>query len=66
MKSPNRGITRACREFIIPRVVNWRPSEGGHGMLQWKNPRLLALLVVLAVVAMAIGNWGWQLTWGWS
>jgi hypothetical protein len=35
-------------------------------MLQWKNPRLLALLVALAVVAMAIGNWGWQITWGWS
>jgi hypothetical protein len=35
-------------------------------MLQWKNPRLLALLVALAAVAMAIGNWGWHVTWGWS
>ena len=35
-------------------------------MLQWKNGRLLAILVVLALVAMAIGNWGWQITWGWS
>jgi hypothetical protein len=35
-------------------------------MLQWKNPRLLALLVALAAVATAIGNWGWHVTWGWS
>ncbi len=35
-------------------------------MLQWRNGRLIGVLVALAVVAMAIGNWGWQsLTWGW-
>ena len=34
-------------------------------MLQWKNGRLLSLLVALAIVAMVIGNWGIQVTWGW-
>jgi hypothetical protein len=34
-------------------------------MLQWKNGRLLGVLVALAAVAMAIGNWGWHITWGW-
>ena len=35
-------------------------------MLQWRNGRLVGILVALAVVAMAIGNWGWErFTWGW-
>jgi hypothetical protein len=34
-------------------------------MLQWKNGRLLSLLVALAIVAMVIGNWGFRFTWGW-
>lgn len=34
-------------------------------MLQWKNGRLLGVLIALAVIAMAIGNWGWRITWGW-
>ncbi len=34
-------------------------------MLQWKNSRLLSLLIALAIVAMVVGGWGWQLTWGW-
>jgi hypothetical protein len=35
-------------------------------MLQWRNGRLVGVLVALAALAMAIGNWGWEsLTWGW-
>jgi hypothetical protein len=35
-------------------------------MLQWKNPRLVALLVALATVATAFGQWGWLARqWGW-
>ena len=35
-------------------------------MLQWKNPRFIALLVVLSSLAAASGTWGWLLTtWGW-
>jgi hypothetical protein len=35
-------------------------------MLQWRNGRLAGVLVALAALAMAIGNWGWEsLTWGW-
>lgn len=35
-------------------------------MLQWKNGRLIGVLVALAALATAIGNWGWQnFTWGW-
>jgi hypothetical protein len=35
-------------------------------MLQWKNPRFIALLVVLTSLAASFGSWGWQLlSWGW-
>jgi len=35
-------------------------------MLQWKNARLIALLVTLGSLAAAFGNWGWEsFTWGW-
>ena len=35
-------------------------------MLQWKNPRLVASLVVLATVATAFGQWGWLVRqWSW-
>jgi hypothetical protein len=35
-------------------------------MLQWRNGRLVGVLIAVAAVAMAIGNWGWEsLTWGW-
>ncbi len=35
-------------------------------MFQWKNGRLALLLVTLAGVAAALGNWGWHLyNWGW-
>ena len=35
-------------------------------MLQWRNGRLVGILIALAALAMAIGNWGWQnFTWGW-
>ena len=35
-------------------------------MLQWKNARLIALLVTLGTLAAAFGNWGWEtLNWGW-
>lgn len=35
-------------------------------MLQWKNARLVALLVTLGSLAAAFGNWGWEhFTWGW-
>ena len=41
------------------------PTEGTH-MLQWKNGRLISLLVAVTALAVAIGNWGWEhLTWGW-
>ncbi len=35
-------------------------------MLQWKNPRLVALVVATATVATAFGQWGWlSRQWGW-
>jgi hypothetical protein len=34
-------------------------------MLQWKNARLIALLVSLGSLAAAFGNWGWLFNWGW-
>ena len=35
-------------------------------MLQWKNARLIGILVTLGSLAAAFGNWGWDLcTWGW-
>lgn len=35
-------------------------------MLQWKNARLVFLLVTLGSLAAAFGNWGWKLlNWGW-
>jgi hypothetical protein len=64
VKSPLRGITARRPRFIIPRVVD--PQQEGTKMLQWRNGRLVGVLVALAVVAMAIGNWGWErFTWGW-
>ena len=29
-------------------------------MLQWKNARLIGLLVTLGSLAAAFGNWGWD------
>jgi len=35
-------------------------------MLQWKNPRFLVVLALLASLAVSFGSWGWDLTsWGW-
>jgi hypothetical protein len=35
-------------------------------MLQWRNTRLVGVLVALGALAVAIGNWGWDsFTWGW-
>jgi hypothetical protein len=35
-------------------------------MLQWKNARLIGILVTLGTLATAFGNWGWErFTWGW-
>ena len=35
-------------------------------MLQWRNGRLVTVLVTLVGLAAALGNWGWQShTWGW-
>ena len=36
-------------------------------MLQWKNTRLIGILVTLGLLAAAFGNWGWEnaRTWGW-
>ncbi|NUT56172.1 MAG: hypothetical protein HOQ03_09345 [Thermoleophilia bacterium] len=40
--------------------------NGGNDMLQWKNGRLVGVLIALAALATAIGNWGWDsFTWGW-
>jgi hypothetical protein len=65
VKSPFRGITGREATVIIPRVLTIPPTEGTE-MLQWRNGRLIGVLVALAAVAMAIGNWGWEsFTWGW-
>jgi hypothetical protein len=35
-------------------------------MLQWKNPRLIAVLMVAGSLAASFGSWGWELlSWGW-
>jgi len=35
-------------------------------MLQWKNARFVAVLVVLTNLAVWFGSWGWNLlSWGW-
>jgi hypothetical protein len=35
-------------------------------MLQWKNPRFVALLVAVATVATVFGQWGWLARqWSW-
>lgn len=35
-------------------------------MLQWKNPKLAAILVILGSLAATLGNWGWHgWNWGW-
>jgi hypothetical protein len=34
-------------------------------MLQWKSPRLLAVLIALAGLAAALGSWDWLANWGW-
>jgi hypothetical protein len=35
-------------------------------MLQWRNARLVGVLVTLGVLAAAFGNWGWEyFNWGW-
>ena len=35
-------------------------------MLQWRNGRLVGVLIALAALATAIGNWGWaSINWGW-
>ena len=30
-------------------------------MLQWKNPRFLVVLALLASLAVSFGSWGWDL-----
>ena len=35
-------------------------------MLQWRNGRLISLLIAGTALAVAIGNWGWErFNWGW-
>jgi hypothetical protein len=35
-------------------------------MLQWRNTRLVAVLVVLTTLAASFGSWGWHyLSWSW-
>ena len=34
-------------------------------MLQWRNSRLIAVLVAVTALAVAIGNWGWESFRGW-
>jgi hypothetical protein len=35
-------------------------------MLQWKNARLIGVLVALGSLAAAFGNWGWEFfNWSW-
>jgi len=29
-------------------------------MLQWRNPRLVGVLVVLTALAASLGSWGWH------
>ena len=33
-------------------------------MLQWRNGRLVGVLIALAALATAIGNWGWPASTG--
>jgi hypothetical protein len=35
-------------------------------MLQWSNPRLVAVLVVLTTLAASFGSWGWDSFVSWS
>jgi hypothetical protein len=66
VKSPFRGITGRKATFIIPGSEDPDPQQEGTEMLQWRNGRLVGVLIALAAVAMAIGNWGWEsFTWGW-
>jgi hypothetical protein len=39
---------------------------GGTAVLQWRNTRLVAVLVVLTTLAASFGSWGWHhLSWSW-
>ena len=35
-------------------------------MLQWKHPRLAAVLVLLTALAASFGSWGWDSIVSWS
>jgi hypothetical protein len=74
-------MTRDSRHTEITFSSDYRHRNGGHhprgltilirnrraqNMLQWRNGRLVAVVIAVAALAMAIGNWGWEsFTWGW-
>ena len=41
-------------------LILWRLRWKGKNMLQWKNPRFMAVLVVLTSLAASFGSWGWH------
>jgi hypothetical protein len=46
--------------------IGLTPSAEEDNMLQWKNPRFLVVLALLASLAVSFGSWGWDLSsWGW-
>jgi hypothetical protein len=66
LKSPFRGITGPRATFIISRSDDLIRNREGTEMLQWRNGRLVGVLIALVALATAIGNWGWDsFTWGW-
>ncbi len=62
-KSLLRGILlklERCKIGLTP------SAEEDNNMLQWKNPRFLVVLALLASLAVSFGSWGWDLSsWGW-
>jgi hypothetical protein len=40
--------------------------EEETSMLQWRNTRLVAVLLVLTALAASFGSWGWDLFGNWS
>lgn len=64
MNPPIEGFTRLDKSSSSLQSGVLRLGE--KRMLQWKNARLVFLLVTLGSLAAAFGNWGWKLlNWGW-
>ena len=61
--SPLRGITGKLRGIKMTFV--WGPAVGRKRMLQWKNARLVGLLVTLGSISAVFGNWHWRFLMWW-